>query len=552
MKKILVLIVFASCCSSLFGGVFYEHKKIGDLALMSFIKNFKLEEFFLNTVKMKRYGYDLAIPYVKNHELVNYYQNMFYIDDGGCSGYSYGDLSALSGDHSLDMIQILQGLFTDAVFTGVPQADVFRSLVGEMKNALSKQKDAIDNCKKEASYFFLSYVLLANKDKSHFQRPPLGVEQMLASLDLPFIDSLDILINTITDKKNQVQMKTLRRYVDSSFLVLNNTAKYAIIHLLAFNLMRNAAISYATEEFDDFRMNFRMALITNAFADHFLQDAFAAGHLPVRRSVRGFDNKGVHDYYNKNGLEVYNREDKKWRTYGDSNYDSVTFERAIFANVASLEDLWNYFNEIRAAYARTGTSELTIYEKLHERILPMSEMPRLLNKTFAAFSSMPVPLDKNTYKAIALKKGSKSGAYLDLGVFSYGTADGPGWSAGLSPLGYVLSGYGSFKKNGETVSSKKETKLWIGLGANYSAFKINKFNVHKFTGKIDLCLFDRWLIENQFGCIKEGSKYFLWEPAIGYEFKSLRSSFAPSMKVFYDVSAYSHRSTGIMIAVRVY
>jgi hypothetical protein len=552
MKKILFFVLFVCSSTCLFAGVFYEHKKIGDLAFIRFINNYRLSEFFRDELQMKRYGNELAIPYKKNSELITYYQDMFFIDDGNNSGYSYGDLSALSGDHSLDVIQLLQGLFTDAVFTGVPNADVFKALVGEMKNALAKQTAAIDNDKKEASYFFLSYVLLANKDKSHFQRPPLSVEQMLSSLDLEFIDSLKVLITTITEPDNAERMKALRRNVDKSFLRLNNTAKYAIIHLLALDAMRNAANSYATKQFENFRMNFRIALITNAFADHFLQDAFAAGHMPVRRSIRGFDNKGVHDYYNRNGLDVFNKEGKPWRTYGDSNYDNATFEHAIASNLASLEDLWNCFNETKAAFRPGTNTELSIYDKVQNGTIPICEMPQLLNKTFAAFSSMPVPLDEIRYQEIALKHGSKSGAYVDLGVFSYGTADGPGWSVGLSPIGYVLSAYTSFEENGKIISSKKETKLWIGLGANYSAFKRDKFNVHKIAGKIDLCLFDRWLIENQFGCISDNGHYFVWQPSVGYEYKSLRSSFAPSLRVFYDVSSYSFSSVGIMIAVRMY
>lgn len=41
-----------------------------------------------------------------------------------------------------------------------------------------------------------------------------------------------------------------------------------------------------------FLETFRWALFTNAFADHFLTDAFAAGHVRVPRAEEGVDKRG--------------------------------------------------------------------------------------------------------------------------------------------------------------------------------------------------------------------------------------------------------------------
>jgi len=48
----------------------------------------------------------------------------------------------------------------------------------------------------------------------------------------------------------------------------------------------------------------RAALADEAFALHFLQDVFAAGHI-VGSWGNVYERKGTHDYYNQNGLEVF-------------------------------------------------------------------------------------------------------------------------------------------------------------------------------------------------------------------------------------------------------
>ncbi len=61
----------------------------------------------------------------------------------------------------------------------------------------------------------------------------------------------------------------------------------------------------------------KAALADEAFAIHFLEDAFAAGHIAGSwgaKSVR----KGTHDYYNEKGLEVVTWEGKRMILMGDA------------------------------------------------------------------------------------------------------------------------------------------------------------------------------------------------------------------------------------------
>jgi hypothetical protein len=60
----------------------------------------------------------------------------------------------------------------------------------------------------------------------------------------------------------------------------------------------------------------------NAFADHFLQDSFAAGHMAFnRRASSAGAAKTFHDYWNARGRLVRDREGSTWTTFGDGLLD---------------------------------------------------------------------------------------------------------------------------------------------------------------------------------------------------------------------------------------
>ncbi len=61
------------------------------------------------------------------------------------------------------------------------------------------------------------------------------------------------------------------------------------------------------------------AVYENAFADHFLQDAFCSGHMGFNRSASSVAASLVfHDTWNERGRVVRNRNGNSWKTYGDS------------------------------------------------------------------------------------------------------------------------------------------------------------------------------------------------------------------------------------------
>src|SRR5258705_4244149 len=62
----------------------------------------------------------------------------------------------------------------------------------------------------------------------------------------------------------------------------------------------------------------QLALFENAFADHFLDDPFSAGHMGFNRAASSVAASLVyHDQWNGKGRVVRDRTGASWRTYGD-------------------------------------------------------------------------------------------------------------------------------------------------------------------------------------------------------------------------------------------
>jgi hypothetical protein len=67
-------------------------------------------------------------------------------------------------------------------------------------------------------------------------------------------------------------------------------------------------------------MAFQRALQESAFADHFLSDSFAAGHMGFNRTASSAGAaKAFHDTWNKRGRIVSDRNGDRWVTFGDGN-----------------------------------------------------------------------------------------------------------------------------------------------------------------------------------------------------------------------------------------
>lgn len=82
------------------------------------------------------------------------------------------------------------------------------------------------------------------------------------------------------------------------------------------------ALTYATtartKKGIDLVHQFRRVFYRNAFADHFLHDAYAAGHMGFNRSASSIAaTQAYHDSWNRRGRRVRDRMGRTWIAYGD-------------------------------------------------------------------------------------------------------------------------------------------------------------------------------------------------------------------------------------------
>ena len=114
---------------------------------------------------------------------------------------------------------------------------------------------------------------------------------------------------------------------------LNALGAYAWYHLRAMTQATRIAHGDLTPE--ERAQAARAVLADEAFATHFLEDAFAAGHVAGNwgnQAVR----LGTHDYYNEYGIEAVTWRGKHYIALGDGNMGSEDKERAAAAVRDSL------------------------------------------------------------------------------------------------------------------------------------------------------------------------------------------------------------------------
>jgi hypothetical protein len=128
-----------------------------------------------------------------------------------------------------------------------------------------------------------------------------------------------------------------------------------------------------------------VAYAINAFADHFLTDLFATGHMRTPRRklyyygtitsvVAGLCAKGMHDEENKFGLWVENQRGDKWVAYGDARYrdwyntpNRIVMKKAL---QQSMNDIWDAFK------TRKVSDSSQVFSYLPKLIMEKNSDPR--------------------------------------------------------------------------------------------------------------------------------------------------------------------------------
>ena len=119
----------------------------------------------------------------------------------------------------------------------------------------------------------------------------------------------------------------------------------------------------------------QLAIFESAFADHYLQDSFAAGHMGFNRAASSAAAaKSFHDAWNARGRVATDRAGHRWVTFGDGRLDDPANEEGrrhlIEAATLSVRGVLTAF----VLGARVPADEIAVWQ-----ILPFTiEAPELL------------------------------------------------------------------------------------------------------------------------------------------------------------------------------
>jgi hypothetical protein len=128
----------------------------------------------------------------------------------------------------------------------------------------------------------------------------------------------------------------------------------------------------------------QLALFEAAFADHFLHDAFSAGHMGFNRSASSVAASLVyHDHWNEKGRVIRDRTGRSWKTYGDGYWalPANTEGRKHAIDVATLS-----IKAVLRAFilsTRDPDNELEIWRAL-PFVIDAPEVPTLADRILGA------------------------------------------------------------------------------------------------------------------------------------------------------------------------
>jgi hypothetical protein len=320
-------------------GDFGEHKKIGDMAFRRLLKE---EPNLVNTIREilacdTLSSIDLRIPLDRGltfFPIESTYQGQLPLIELVLHGkqriITYGDLTGLAGDHSVLPLNLLEAIGAKSGFTWSNSA-IYPDLQKDALEHLQLQWESLNRGERGVNPLHADFASLAIEDKSHFHLPKKTLEQELSS-----IESVD---QELIFEKLLYEPSAYRDDAVRHLFTKNVAAKYALLHVLARSLWRSAldADSLATRR--DF---LRMALVSSAFADHYLQDMFSGGHFFVDRHASdplGLEARGRHDLFGRVGVQT-TLAGSPVTLYGDGKLTEEQFEAAIQATMASMRNVF--------------------------------------------------------------------------------------------------------------------------------------------------------------------------------------------------------------------
>ncbi|MFA7287506.1 MAG: hypothetical protein WC055_01370 [Melioribacteraceae bacterium] len=374
--KILAIVLFATSIS--YSWDFNEHKELGDAAFSKLIKkliesgyfkNSSESSLFLENFLQMKYDSKMKSPYFFN---LSHEDNII----------TYGTLNGLSGDHTDNPLNLNEFLRY--------RSSVLNRIVKLQSDYSSNYETGAANMDVLSKDF--KYLLLALTDLSHFH-----------DYGTPFLKQLSEF-----DKKLIIKLETpsAADTVMSELKYTNSINKYASLHTFAIYLAEKAG-AYLTSDVEKSKLFIYYAIIFNSYADHFLEDIFASGHMVVNRSILSgaINNRALHDFYNEEGVHVANLRGETWRQYGDgslnnrfsfwkttSDYSDIIYtensldtERIIDAVTESIGDLFSAFK-----FASEDINRKQIFDRIPDDNMTVG---KFFISEYKSLTYIPIPFN---------------------------------------------------------------------------------------------------------------------------------------------------------------
>lgn len=215
---------------------------------------------------------------------------------------------------------------------------------------------------------------------------------------------------------------------------LNALVIYMWYHLRA--LAKARSIASASLPPERYAQAARATLADEAFALHFLQDGFAAGHFAGtwgNAAVR----KGTHDYYNEHGLEAVSWDNRRRVALGDANMQPGDADRAATAVRDSLAQLASALDDKTGA---TVAADFKMPEPEGFNVCRESHFPAAVGELPEILAVEPI-IAQTPIPALGAGKGalprfrSEIGPFIGLSSALRGTALGGGFASTQSGVG---------------------------------------------------------------------------------------------------------------------
>ncbi|WP_288424696.1 hypothetical protein [uncultured Spirosoma sp.] len=362
-----------------------EHKAIGNAAMSEVVNRMMGKGYFVDSLTAAQFlATQLHLRYDAQHQ-----EWLFEELSVSPNTISYGDLNGLSGDHESNPLEMSEQLsYNNSVLNRIVQLQI---QYGQQFLSGAPDKQLLNTD--------FQYGLLALTNFNHFYAYGKSLTWHLQTVDRQ--DIVDLLNPENTER------------VFNALKKQNSIRMYVTLHAVAIQLAQQAGQFAHQQQADKARLYLFYAVLYNAFADHFVEDMCAAGHMVVKRSLAGgiTNNKALHDFYNRIGLQVVNLQGTTWKTNGDGFLNipenkwqtarsfalltkvpvTVKYQRAIEVVSQSLFEVMDaYFDATRTGSA-TFLQTIPDSPKRHQA----DQRETFYITHFGALSLVPLPLDSD-------------------------------------------------------------------------------------------------------------------------------------------------------------